>query len=247
MCRHLAYVGGPVTLHDMLFGAPHSLARQARQPRHQAPGTTNADGWGVAWWEPGAEEPRLHRTVTPIWDDRDFEEWSRELRATALVAAARWASPGATIDVTGNAPFVAQGWAFSLNGIVHDFATGVGDELRAQLTPENRAALMGDADTEVLFALVLQHLHAGRAPDDALELVVNDVLARTTGRLNMLLGDGKRLYVTRCGNSLFRRGDALYASEPLDDQSAWREVRDGSVGRLDASGASTRAVREVLR
>jgi glutamine amidotransferase len=245
MCRHLAYVGTPITLHDVLFGAPHALARQARHPRHQAPGTTNADGWGVAWWEQGDQEPRLYRTVTPIWDDRDFEDWSRELRATALVAAARWASPGATVDVTGNAPFVAGGWAFSLNGIVHGFVEGVGDELRSLLTPERRAALMGDADTEVLFALVLQHLDAGMAPDDSLELVVHDVLARTTGRLNMLLGDGQRLYATRCGNSLFRLGTALYASEPLDDQSAWAEVRDDGVGRVDADGGSIRALRKA--
>lgn len=234
-------------LHDVLFGAPHALARQARHPRHQAPGTTNADGWGVAWWERGDAEPRLYRTVTPIWDDRDFEDWSRDLRATAFVAAARWASPGATIDVTGNAPFVAEGWAFSLNGIVHGFADGVGDELRAQLTPERRATLMGDADTEVLFALVLQHLDAGTAPDDALELVVHDVLERTTGRLNLLLCDGQRLYATRCGNSLFRLGPSMYASEPLDDQTSWREVPDPGVARLDASGGGIRGLRKDLR
>ena len=54
MCRHLAHLGSPGPLHDLLFGAPHSLARQARAPRHQLEGDTNPDGWGVAWYEAGA-------------------------------------------------------------------------------------------------------------------------------------------------------------------------------------------------
>ena len=55
MCRHLGYLGAPVVLHDLLFGAPHSLCAQARDPRYQISGQTNPDGWGVAWYpEPDA-------------------------------------------------------------------------------------------------------------------------------------------------------------------------------------------------
>jgi glutamine amidotransferase len=234
MCRHLAYVGGPVSLHELLFGAPHSLAAQARWPRHQRSGDTNPDGWGVAWYS-GTDAPEVHRSVTPIWDDTEFARRSRDIQATAVLAAARLASPGATIDISGNAPFVDGHWAFSLNGIVYGFTEGVGDELRARLTPRRRDALVGDADTEVLFALVLQHLDEGMDPDDALERVVTDVLAITTGRLNLLLTDGTAVYATRQGNSLFRMG-SCFASEPLDDQSAWREVRDESVWRHGGSG-----------
>ena len=242
MCRHLAYVGGPVSLHELLFGAPRALARQARQPRHQQSGDTNPDGWGVAWYSgPGA--PQVHRSVTPIWDDAEFARRSQDIEATAVLAAARLASPGATIDVTGNAPFVHGSWAFSLNGIVHRFTEGVGDELRAQLEPARRDALVGDADTEVLFAMVLQRIDAGVEPDDALEQVVAEVLRITTGRINLLLTDGTTVYATRQGNSLFRLG-SCFASEPLDEQSAWHELHDGSVSRHDAWSASTHSLRK---
>jgi glutamine amidotransferase len=244
MCRHVAYVGGPTSLYEILFGAPHSLARQAERPRHQRSGDTNPDGWGVAWYH-GPGTPEVHRSVTPIWDDHEFARRSRDIECTAVLAAARLASPGATIDVSGNAPFVHGAWSFSLNGIVYGFTEGVGDELRAALTLERRRAIVGDADTEVLFALVLQHLDEGMAPEDALERVVVDVLAITTGRLNLLLTDGTTLYATRQGNSLFRLG-SCFASEPLDEQP-WREVLDGSVSRHDAWSGSTHSLRTDAR
>jgi gamma-glutamyl hercynylcysteine S-oxide hydrolase len=243
MCRHLAYVGAAVPLHDLLFGAPHALARQAERPRHQQSGDTNPDGWGVAWYTHGADEPQLYRTVTPIWDDAEFARQSEDISCTAVLAAARLASPGASIDVTGNAPFVEGRWAFSLNGIVHGFAEGVGDELRARIDPDRRARLVGDADTEVLFALVLQLIDSGMAPDQALVQVVRDVLAITTGRLNLLLTDGTTVYATRWGNSLFRAG-ALVASEPLDSQLVWKEVRDESVVSREANGGRSRSFRK---
>jgi gamma-glutamyl hercynylcysteine S-oxide hydrolase len=119
MCRHLAYVGAPASLHHLLFGAPHALARQAQRPQHQKSGDNNPDGWGVAWYPGSDDAPHVYRTVTPIWDDAEFVRASLEIDCTAVLAAARLASPGATIDVSGNAPFVEGRWAFSLNGIVH--------------------------------------------------------------------------------------------------------------------------------
>jgi glutamine amidotransferase len=104
---------------------------------------------------------------------------------------------------------------------------------------------MGDADTEVLFGLVLQRIDAGAEPYEALEQVVAEVLAITTGRLNLLLTDGTTVYATRQGNSLFRLG-SLFASEPLDDQAAWREVRDGTVSRHDAHSGGGHSLRKEL-
>ena len=80
------------------------------------------------------------------------------------------ASPGASLVDTGNAPFVAGRWSFSLNGIVYGFRDGVGDALRARVRADRLASgIVGDADTEVLFALVLQRpRRRGRDPSDAL-------------------------------------------------------------------------------
>jgi len=237
MCRHLAYLGPPVGLDHLLFVAPHSLAHQAERPRHQLSGDTNPDGWGVAWYDTPRTPPGWYRTVTPIWDDHDFAGRAGSLRSGAFLAAARLASPGATLVDTGNAPFVDGTWSFSLNGIVHGFPYGVGDELRARVDPDRRARLVGDADTEVLFALVLQHLAAGTPPADALAAVVHEVLAVTTGRLNLLLTDGAAVHATRVGNSLFRR-DAVIASEPTDDEPGWLEIADHCVTVLTPDGAT---------
>lgn len=237
MCRHLAYLGRPVDLDDLLFSAPHSLAHQAEVPRHQVSGDTNPDGWGVAWYAAPHTAPGWYRTVTPIWDDHDFATRAASLHSGAFLAAARLASPGATLVDTGNAPFVEDSWSFSLNGIVHGFPDGVGDELRARIVPERRARIVGDADTEVLFALVLQQLAVGTPPAEALATVVREVLAVTTGRLNLLLTDGALVHATRVGNSLFRRGGVI-ASEPTDDEPGWVEIPDRTVTALTPDGAA---------
>jgi glutamine amidotransferase len=80
---------------------------------------------------------------------------------------------------------------------------------------------------------------AGTPPDEALAAVVRDVLAVTTGRLNLLLTDGASLYATRVGNSLFRRGPVL-VSEPLDDDPGWREIPEGTLVVLGAAGSDER-------
>ncbi|MDQ3145520.1 MAG: class II glutamine amidotransferase, partial [Actinomycetota bacterium] len=51
MCRHLAYLGPPVSLEEVLGGPPHALLRQSWAPRCQRHGTVNADGFGVGWWD----------------------------------------------------------------------------------------------------------------------------------------------------------------------------------------------------
>jgi glutamine amidotransferase len=228
MCRHLAYLGPPVALHESLFGAPHSLCEQARAPRHQTSGHDNPHGWGVGWYADESTEPAHYRTVTPIWEDADFAERSRTTQAHAFLGAARLASPGATIADTGNAPFRSGPWLFSLNGVVQQFTDGVGDALRAASSRERRAEIQGDSDSEVLFALVLDRLDDGDPPGDALSSVVERVLGLTTGRLNLLLTDGRQVAATRRGNSLYVRGTTI-ASEPLDDDPGWRAVDDGSL------------------
>ena len=236
MCRHLAHLGPPAPLHDLLFDAPRSLARQAQLPAHMDSGDDNPDGWGVGWYAEGAAEPERYRTITPIWEDTAFAERAARIETGAFLAAARLASPGAAIDPTGNAPFRSGSWLFSLNGIVHGFHDGIGHGLRTQVSPTRRADIEGDTDSEVLFAMTLDRLDAGEAPDDALAAVVRDVLAVTTGRVNLLLTDGSVVAATRSGRSLFVRGSTV-ASEPLDADPAWQEVADGSVVLVPSADA----------
>jgi gamma-glutamyl hercynylcysteine S-oxide hydrolase len=242
VCRHLAYVGPPIPVHDLLYGAPHGLAHMARGPKHQHPPEDNRDGFGVGWYREPATVPDRYVSLDPIWEDDDFAAASTDIVTGGVVAAARAASPGATIEVTGNAPFESDQWLFSLNGRVDGFYDGLGDELRAGLGDHWHDEFDGDADSEVLFAMVLDELDAGASPVDALTAVVARIKARTTGRFNLLLSDGTHLAATASCNSLFTLStdDAItIASEPLSDDPGWQRVPDESV--VDA-GPGTLAI-----
>jgi len=237
MCRHLAYLGPPVALAELLFDAPHGLQVQAQHPRLQTYGVDNPDGWAVGWWNGDAIHE--YRTVTPIWNDTSF---AGDARTPACVAAARYAAPGSALDIRSTAPLVRDGWLCSLNGIVEGFYDGVGDTLRARLSPARRAGLVTDVDTEVCFARVLDRIDSGEDPAFALAGLVKELEAETAGRFNFLLSDGHRIVATTAENSLYARTDPIViASEPLDDSDAWQEIPDRSLVVANADGYAVEA------
>lgn len=241
MCRHLAYLGPPIAPERLLFDAPHALVQQAVAPRYQTATPDNPDGWGVAWYPHRARVPRAHRSATPMWDDIAFFS-DPPAASGAFVAAARAASPGSVVDVSGNAPFVAGRWAFSLNGSVPAFHDGVGEELRDRVSPSRREALVGDTDSEVLLALVLDEIERKTKPAAALAGVATRVHDRAGGRINLLLVDGRRVFATAIGNSLFvrnTRGATVVASEPLDDATGWERVPDRSLVEATAERSAS--------
>ncbi len=70
MCRHLAWVGEPRSLADLVLRPEHGLLRQSYQPRRQSRGLVNADGWGVGFWSPDAPDPAVPvrwRSARPLW------------------------------------------------------------------------------------------------------------------------------------------------------------------------------------
>ena len=244
MCRHLAYLGPPVRLRSLLVDASHGLVEQARRPRLQTSGHANPDGYGVAWYEPGRATPHRHRSATAIWADPELPSLAEHVDATAVLAAVRLASPGSPVEETGNAPFVAERFAWSLNGVVDGWHNGVGEDLRRRVSPRRAAGITGVTDGEAMFALALDALDDGAPLEDALANVIATVGARTTGRLNVLLTDGRHLVATAYGNSLFTRADdqsVTVASEPLDDDPRWSRVPDRSLVTADLRhGLTTR-------
>jgi len=244
MCRLLGYLGRPVPLASLVFDPPFSLERQSHAPRHQDLGRINADGWGVAWYQPdGRDEPGRYRTATPMWADERFRDAAAMLTSGCVVAAVRNASPGAPVEETGSSPFVADRWAFTHNGFVTGFRGELGVELRRRVSPRRDAAVLGAADSEVVFALVLDRIDAGDSADDALLGVLHHLDDVAGGRFNTVLADGERLLATCWGNTLFVRTDdhgTVVASEPYDDDPGWDEVPDRSLVVIDGSGPTTR-------
>ncbi len=235
-CRHLAYVGPPVTLEELIVEPEHSLFQQSFAPRYQTHGRVNADGFGVGWYDRDTRpEPARYRTSRPLWSDASFASMSGLVSSEAVLGAVRSASPGMPVEETSTAPFTDGPWLFSHNGFVPDFGAGVGRVLRRNASETRLQGMEGATDSELLFALVLDRLDAGASPADALVSVVELVDEQTRARLNFLLTDGDRIAATACRNSLFvlddrtRTGAVVIASEPYDDDTSWEVVKDGSV------------------
>jgi glutamine amidotransferase len=241
MCRLLAYRGPRVRVADLIIDAPHSLLDQVTDAREQTSGHENPDGWGLGWYEPTRSEPERFRTTTPMPDDPVGLARAQEVHAACFVAHIRHKSPGSPIEVAGNAPFVDGRWVFAHNGFVEHFRDGRREELRAAVSERRRSELRGDADSEVVFALVLDQLDAGASAPEALGGVVAR-LGAGGGRYNTVLTDGVVLLATRWDNSLHVRrddpalGSVVLASEPYDDRPGWETVPDQTLIRVDGEG-----------
>ncbi|MFI7579293.1 ergothioneine biosynthesis protein EgtC [Kocuria sp. M1N1S27] len=231
MCRHLAFLGPPTPLAELLLAPEHGLLTQSWAPRHQRNGLMNADGFGAGWYAPGDPVPARYRRAVPMWADSSFADVARVTSSTAVLAAVRSATPGTTPDEAAAAPYTDGPWLFSHNGRVDGWPRSV-EALAAALPPARLLGLEARVDSALLWAMVQERLAAGAAAPDALAAVVADVSARTTGRFNLLLTDGATIAATAAGDTLCWRRDGagtVVASEPSDDGPGWQQVPDGSV------------------
>lgn len=230
MCRHLAYLGAPVPLSQLLFDAPHALARQAWAPRDmRGGGTINADGFGVAWYPPGDPTPVRYRSATPIWSDAALPALAAHTRTAAALAAVRSATVGMPVVETAAAPFTEGPWLFSHNGVVTGWPDTLGP-LAGRLPVRDLLTLDAPTDSAAVWALLRDRLRAGVPPGPAVAETVRSVSAAAPGsRLNLLLTDGRQIIASTAGHALSVRADdtsVLLSSEPLDSGPGWRPVPD---------------------
>ena len=210
MCRHLAWLGAPVSVAALVLAPPSGLLVQSYAPRRQKHGLMNADGWGVGFFDDGV--PRRWRSAAPLWGDASFASVAPALSSTCVVAAVRSASTGMPIEASASAPFTDGTWLLSHNGLVD----------RAVL-PTSRTAESTN-DSALLAALIFD-----RGMDDLGGTVASVAADDPNARLNILAANGSRLVATTWGDTLsvLRRDDGVVlASEPYDDDPGWREVPD---------------------
>jgi gamma-glutamyl hercynylcysteine S-oxide hydrolase len=238
MCRHLAYLGPPVTLRSVLIDPPYGLYKQAWAPRFQRPGAVNADGFGMGWYpdrwdgDPGDPEPVRYRQAVPIWADPSFADLTRVTRTGALLAMVRNATPGTSPGPAAVGPFRHGRWLFTHNGYLAGWpesTAGVAATLPTVALLEQEAPV----DSALAWALVLHRLRAGLAPAVALAATIAALhAAGVTGNFNFLLTDGRVIAATAAGNTLYYRqagGSVTVASEPGDHDPGWTVVPGGSV------------------
>lgn len=214
MCRHLGWLGEPVSVASLVLDPPSGLRVQSYAPRRQKHGLVNADGWGVGFFSadvPG-DVPRRWRSASPLWGDVSFASVSPALRSGCVVAAVRSATVGMPIEASASAPFSDGAWLLSHNGIVD---RGV--------LPVSSAA-ESTVDSAVLAALIFDC-----GLDNLADTIVEVGAADPGARLNILAANGSRLLATTWGDTLsvLRRDDGVVlASEPFDDHPDWRDVPD---------------------
>ena len=229
MCRHLAYVGPPVTLSSLVLEPPHSLLRQSYAPADmRGGGTVNADGFGAGWYPDPVGPAARYRSAGPIWSDTSFAALAAGTGSSGVLAAVRSATVGMPVTETAAAPFAEGRWLFSHNGVVRGWPHSVA-ALAAELPVTDLLTLEASTDAALLWALVRHRLRCGADPADALAGVVTAVAAAAPeSRLNLLLTDGAAIWATAWTHALSVRADhghALVVSEPIDPGD-WTEVPD---------------------
>lgn len=247
MCRHLAYVGEPVTLRSIVTEPPYGLYRQSYAPREQRHGTVNADGFGVGWYAEDDPVPARYRRAGPIWADPGFADLGRVVRTRALLASVRDATEGSAAGAEAAAPFGSGIWLFSHNGALDGWPGSVA-KAAERLPAADLLSLEARCDSALLWALTLDRLRAGAALDEALAGVVAEIAVLTTARLNLLVTDGRSIAATAWGDSLGYRiapGGALVGSEPPDGEPGWIRVPDRSVLLATCDGAAVRSLDPV--
>ncbi|MFL6133183.1 MAG: ergothioneine biosynthesis protein EgtC [Nocardioidaceae bacterium] len=235
MCRHLAYLGSPRTLEDLVVAPPHSLYEQSWAPRRQRHGTINVDGFGVGWYVDSRRTPVRYRRAQPIWTDASFESLAPTISSACLVAAVRSATPGTAADESAAAPFTHDRWLFSHNGRLYDWPTARKALLAgAADVPDTRVGV----DSALLFGLALAAWQAGASLVDGLLDAARAVGDHGGGRLTMLAADGTSIAGLVLGEPLHvlaSGAGVVIASEP-DVDGPWREIADGTAVQVDASG-----------
>jgi glutamine amidotransferase len=217
LCRHLAWLGAPRSLGELLLEPAHGLLVQSYAPRRQRHGLMNADGWGAGFYSDARPEPARWRSNRPLWGDASFASVAPVISSTCVLAAVRSATAGMPLDESAvapfqSAPFQSRPWLLSHNGIVD----------RAVLGPHPAAESVCDS------AQLAAHLFEF-GPERAGEFIA-DLGRRDPGaRLNILLTNGQRVLATRWHDTLsvLRTSDGVVvASEPYDDDSRWEEIAD---------------------
>jgi glutamine amidotransferase len=224
VCRHLAWLGAPRSLADLLLRPAHGLLVQSYAPRRQRNGLMNADGWGVGFYSGSQPEPARWRSSRPLWSDQSFASVAPTISSTCVLAAVRSATAGMPLEETAAAPFHAGRWLLSHNGVVD----------RALLGPHPAAESVCDS------AELAAHLFES-GPEQVGEFVSKLGGRDPSARLNLLLTDGERILATAWNDTLsvLRTDDGVaVASEPYDDDPRWSDVPDHHLVDVTADGVT---------
>jgi predicted glutamine amidotransferase len=250
VCRLFGMSAGsePARATFWLLDAPDSLATQS----HREP-----DGTGLGWFDPD-ETPHISKQPIAAFEDEEFARRAREVCSSTFLAHVRFATTGAH-NLLNTHPFEQHGRLFAHNGVVGDLPA-----LEAHLG-NDRALVKGDTDSERYFALITREIaaHGGdvAAGIEAacewvaanLEIVsINFVLATPEDLWAFRYPQKDELHIlerapgeplehsshlgtrVHCQEAA-ERPVVVVASEPMDDDQAWRALAVGELIQITHS------------
>ncbi len=238
MCRFTFYKGKPLLLSALLTEPEHSLIHQSFHARERDE-PLNGDGFGVAWYAEGHDEPALFRSVTPAWSNQNLRELSRVTASHCVLAHVRAATQGLQVGEPNCHPFRRDRIAFMHNGDIGGFAA-IRRPLLEVLSDGSFNAIRGTTDSEHFFALLYDELAAGAAGPPGSRCMA-DALRRAVARILDLVrrhAPGEHIYL----NAVVTDGEAAVAcrftsDDPGNADSLYtnrgrRYVCDGGVCRM---------------
>ena len=256
MCRLFGMSGGdePVRATFWLLDAPDSLSQQSRR---------EPDGAGIGVFAPDGR-PEISKQPLAAYEDADFARGARSLTSRTFVAHVRYASNGG-LTLNNTHPFEQEGRVFAHNGVIGDVPAlerELGDEMSlvggdtdserwfALITREIRRT--GDVTEGIASAT---RWVAANLPVFSLNFVLitaSDlwtlrypgshelhVLERDAGggesESSPLDHSSPRGGVRVNSADLSQRPAVVVATERMDDDSGWRELRSGELLHVDGS------------
>lgn len=132
-------------VHSSLVSADNALMHQSE--RHP-------DGWGVAYYVGGA--PHVIKSVATAVSDQLFRHVSGVVTSETVLAHLRKATQG-DLSIVNTHPFQYGSWVMVHNGNIRNFPS-LRDQLLARISPVVRNFILGSADSELLFFLIISEM-----------------------------------------------------------------------------------------
>ncbi|WP_455234381.1 ergothioneine biosynthesis protein EgtC [Thiogranum longum] len=249
MCRIAAYLGEAIALGKFLLDPPHSLKVQGWAPQELKYAKLNADGYGFGWYTDD-DRPAVYVNPCPIWSDPNLPHLSRALVSDLWIASVRSATDGNPVNHANTQPFADGEFLFDHNGLVDQFHSHVRPKIIEYLNPQYLPSILGNTESEYLFAVLRQLLSDD--PELPMEAALAELMCLVEewadgcrSLLTMVVSDGERIYAVRhafgdsCPSLYYTTDDEafpnaqLIASERLTESSYWQSVPDHKILILD--------------
>ncbi len=247
MCRFALYLGKEITVSSLLTEPANSIIHQSFHS-HEREEPLNGDGFGIAWYIGGTDQPAIFKDISPAWNNQNLLNLARVTRTSCLLAHVRAASPGLPVQQLNCHPFSNGPLSFMHNGTVGGFHA-IRRRLLSGLSDEGFDSILGSTDSEHVFALVSDHI--ARAAEGADSLATMQAAIRAAigqaeelrhqakidepSFLNLALTDGRRAVVSRFVSSEPDRANTLYVhsgSRYVCEEGVCRMVDDRDKGAV---------------